>query len=335
MKSYKVKLKVKSEALRKTLKKTAGLYRTIYNLSLEFLYHRFIVNRNNRYVGSNKLRNSMSICKDGGAFPHLKEVDGGIYYAATTTATNAFRMGFNYHVDTIPFMSRKKGQMKFKTKGNVRVFHDYIVIPKIGKVKLWEKGRIPIGKKYKNITFIHDGNDWFITLEVEEAYKKEELSEGSVTLDFTQDGDIILNNEIIQNPTKSEEYLKTQRRLKRLTKKLKRQTKQNTIKLSETRAIPRTTRNMIKTKRKLDKLKNKLYNKRKDAYSKLVCEVARTKSREFRILPKSLIRTDRNAYLTRQMREADSKSLLNMMKKRMELIGANIVYLDSVHISRL
>ena len=327
-KSYKVKLNIKSKHLLSLFKKMSGLYRKIYNLAMEFQYYRYIVNRKNRYVGYNLLRKAMDVCKEE-QFPFLHNVDGGIYYAAIATATNAFKYAFKYNVDTIPYLSRKKDQMKFKTKGNVRIYNDCLIIPKIGKVKFQEKGRIPLDKKYHNITFINDGDGWFVTLEIEEEHAKPKLTGAPVSLDFTKDGDILLNNTLINSPTKSKKYLKVQRRFKKLSKKLKRQTKSNLKKVSPTRSIPVTTRNMKKVRSKLDKLKKTLYNVCKDAYKKLVSDVARTKPREVHFLDNSSVRQTRNGYLTRKMREADSRSLINMMRKKIGLIGADVHLLAS------
>ena len=323
MKSYKVKLNIRSNNLLSLFKKMSGLYRKIYNLAMEFQYYRFIVCPWNRYVGYNLLRRAINVCKEE-QFPYLKEVDGGIYYAAIATAQRSFKPAFNYNVDTIPYLSRKKDIMKFKTIGKVRVHHSYITIPKVGNVKLQEKGRLPLDKTYSNITFINEGDGWFISLEVDEEYTKTELTGAPVSLDFTKEGDILLNDKVIESPTKSKKYLKLKKRLKRFSRKLKRQTKANLKRMSPTRFIPVTTRNMKKTKKGLDKLKKVLYNTVNDTYKKLVCDVARTKPREFHILDESSVSYTRNGYLTRLMREANSKSLLNMMRKKMELIGADV-----------
>ena len=322
-KSYKVKLNIKSEHLKSLFKKMSGLYRKIYNTALDFQYYRYIANRKNRYVSYNTLRKAIDYCKEE-QFPYLQSVDGGIYYAAIATATNAFRYAFKYNVDTIPFLSRKKDIMKFKTKGNVRVYNDYLVIPKIGKVKLQEKSRIPLNRKYYNITFTNEGDGWFVSLEVDEDYQQPKLTGAPIFIDFTNDGNIKINEHVIESSVKTQKYIKTQRKLKKLAKKLKRQTTQNLKEVSPTRSIPVTTRNMIKTRQKLDINKKILYNIRNDIFKKLVCDVARTKPREVHILCKSSVRRTRNGYLTRKMREADCKRLLNMMRKKMELIGANI-----------
>ena len=327
-KSYKVKLKVNSNTLRDSFKKMSGMYRKAYNLALEFQYYRFVVNRKNRYVGYNLLRKAIDVCKEE-QFPYLREVDGGIYYAAIATSIDAFKRAFNYHVDTIPYLSRKKDIMKFKTKGNVRIFQDYLIIPKVGKVMFQEKGRIPLGKTYHNITFSNAGDGWFVSLEVEEEHAKPVLTGNPVSLDFTKEGDILLNNARVASPVNLESYVRVQKRLKKITKKLKRQTKANLKRVSPTRSIPVTTRNMVKTRLKVDRIKKVLYNIINDSYKKLVCDVARTKPREVHILNDSSVSQSRNGYLTRKMRAMNSKSLLNMMRKKMELIGAEVHLVDS------
>ena len=265
-------------------------------------------------------------------FPALKDVDGGILYAATATASNAFRKKFDYHTSSIPYMSRKKNHMKFKTKGNVRVLEDRIIIPKVGEVKIYEKNYIPINKPLHNMTFTHDGNYWYMSVEVDEDYQKEELTGAPVSLDFDNLGNIVINGRSIGNPTKSKRYLKVQRRFKKLKQKLKRQTITNAKQRFYANPVPVTTRNMIKTKRELDKVSNKLYNIKRDTYKKIVCEVARTKPKELHILSNSSIRKYRNNYLSRNLREIGAKELLNMMRKKLELIGADVLLCNSSYI---
>lgn len=334
-KSYKVKLKVNTNTLQTSFKKMAGLYRSLYNQALDYQFFRvgyYVWQPSLQFMSYNRLLKAMLGTKDKN-FPALKEVDGGILYAATSTASNAFRKSFDYHTSSIPYMSRKKGHMKFKTKGNIKILEDRVVIPKIGEVKFYEKNYIPINKSLHNVTFIHDGNDWFLSVEVDEDYKKEELTGAPVSLDFDKLGNIILNGKSIGNPTKSKRYLKVQRRFKKLKQKLKRQTKTNAKQRFYANPIPVTTRNMIKTKKLLDKTSTKLYNIKRDTYRKIVCEVARTKPKELHILNKSSIRKYRNNYLSRTLREMGAKELLNMMRKKLELIGADVLLYSGSNIT--
>lgn len=333
-KSYKVKLKVNTNTLKSSFKKMAGLYRSLYNQALDYQFFRvgyYVWHPSLQFMSYNRLLKAMLGTKDKN-FPSLKEVDGGILYAATATASNAFRKSFDYHTSSIPYMSRKKSHMKFKTKGNIKVLEDRVIIPKVGEVKFYEKGYIPVGKTLHNVTFTHDGNDWFLSVEVEEEYRKEKLTGAPVSLDFDNLGNIVINGRNIGNPTKSKRYLKAQRRFKKLRQKLKRQTITNAKQRFYANPIPVTTRNMIKTKKLLDKVSTKLYNIKKDVYKKIVSEVARTKPKELHILSKSSIRKYKNNYLSRNLRETGARELLNMMRKKLELVGADVFLHNSSYI---
>ena len=322
-KSYKTKLKIKSNKTLEFLKRSAGTYRKVYNYCTEVqLKVALEVGPKNYHLSGTKLLSCMSKAKS--SFPYIKELDQGVFYAAIFSSTNAFRHKFDFHLDSIPFLSRKKTQPKFKTKGNVRVTQDSIIVPKLGKISLWERGRIPLGKKYSNVTFSFDGNDWFVSLEVEEEPPKVELTDAVVSLDFTNSGDFVLNGELIESPTKSKKYTSEEIKLKKALKKLKRQTKTN-CKQTLRGSIPVTTRNMKKTRKLVDKKRNKLYNMRKDCFFKVVNEVARTKPKELHILSNSSIRATRNGYVSRAQRRGGPADFLRMMSKRLGIMGTRVL----------
>ena len=323
-KTYKVKLKTRSRNIQNLLKRTSGAYRRLYNLSIEFQFNAALLRGSlNPFLSGSQVLKYMEPSKRKYTF--LDELDKGIFAAAIHASTKAFVHKFDYHIENIPFLSRKKTLPKFKTIGNVRVTQDSVILPKIGRIPLYERGRIPLNKRYSNVTISNDGNDWFISLEIEENTEKETLTDNIITLDVTNDGNFILNGDAIQSPTKSKNYTNEEIKLKRALKKLKRQTKTNSKINTGGHLIPVTTRNMVKTVKRVDKIKNRLYNIRKDLFFKVVNGVAITKPKELHILSNSSLRATRNNCLSRAQRRGGTADFLNMMRKKMEILGVRVL----------
>jgi hypothetical protein len=220
-------------------------------------------------------------------------------------------------------LSRKKSNKTFKTTGKVKIFYNYIEVPKLGKIKLYESGYIPQGKAYSNITFSNDGEHWWISLEVRE---REEIPSGdSYTgkkfLNISANGDITCGGELLLSPIYSRGYLKAQKKQKALKKKLKRQVLANMVytKLGVKKA--RTSRNMLKTKNSIVKVDNRLKAIRKDSFKKQASLIARTKLKELTCLSPLSIKVMKQGALTRMAREKHALEFYNMIKKRAALEG--------------
>ena len=268
-------------------------------------------------------------------FPFVKQMDGGMIKSASLKANESFKRWFNnYPLNTKyrrpRYLSRKKDLMSFKTSGNVRIFYDYIEIPKLGKVKLYEKGYIPQGQKYTNITFSFDGNDWWLSLEVlnpEEASRKMNDLKGEALIDFTREGDIIIDGKILKSAVNGRAYKNAEKKKRSLERKLKRQSLAN-IQQNEKGAKTRTSRNMLKTRKLIHKVQTRLKNIRTDSFMKAACEVARTKLQKLQSLPSLTIRRTRQGGLSRKMREKHTLDFFNIICKRVEATGAQVIQRD-------
>lgn len=329
---YKTKLNVTSKRTEEALKMMAGTYRKIWNyamdvqqlrldLSLSYKTHYFTTARLYDYLIDGREKN----------YPFVKQMDGGMIKSVSLRANESFKRWFdNYPFNTNyrrpRYLSRKKDNMTFKTSGKVKVFYDYIEIPKLGKIKLYEKGYIPQGKTYSNITFSHDGKDWWLSLEIRE---KDELQpveglKGSSTLDITREGDIVFGGKVLHTAVCGEAYKRVEKKKHDLEKKLKRQSLAN-IEVTRRGPKTRTSRNMLKTKKLLKQVKIKLANLRKDSFKKQACEVARTKLQELHCPASLAISRERQGGLTRLMREKHTLDFFNMIVKRVESAGTTIV----------
>ena len=313
------------------LKAMAGTYRKVFNTAMEKQWDILALSKGgSKYITGTQLMNDLKKLRRK-EFPFIKKMDGGILTSAAFRANESFRRWFeNYTPESFRrprFLSRKKDLMSFKTEGNVRIFNDYIEVPKLGKIKLFEKGYFPQEKVISNVTFSYDGNYWWLSLEVRE---KEELPSnadyvGEAILDMTVDGDIILDGKVLPSPVSTQTYKRAEKKKKSLERKLKRQSLANIVVNDKGYAKTRTSKNMMKTRKQLAKVTGRLANIRKDGFKKQACEVARTKLQKLHCLSSLSIKQNRQGGLTRKAREKHSLDFLNMIRKRVELEGTEIL----------
>ena len=335
-KFYKVKLNISSKKVREGLKALAGTYRKIWNRAMDLQEFWLGASRNQKlhYMKTAKLYEYLIEDRER-SFPFVKQMDGGIIKAVSLKANESFKRWFeNYPLKTKyrrpRYLSRKKDLMSFKTSGNVRVFYDYIEVPKLGKIKFYEKGRIPQGKKYTNITFSNDGIDWWLSLEVldydKASINKDELN-GEALIDFTREGDIIIDGKILKSAVTGKAYQNAEKKKRSLEKKLKRQSLAN-IQHSERGAKTRTSRNMLKTRKLIQKVQARLKNVRTDSFMKQASEVARTKLQKLHCLSSLAMSRKRQGGLSRIMREKHTLDFFNIICKRVEATGAQVIRRD-------
>ena len=335
-KYYKVKLNTRSKKVQEGLKALAGTYRKIWNRAMDIqeCWLGLSLREELHYMKTAKLYEFLIRDRED-LFPFIKKMDGGLIKSVSLKANESFKRWFdNYPRNTKyrrpRYLSRKKDMMSFKTSGNVRIFHDYIEVPKLGKIKLYEKGYIPQGKKYTNITFSNDGINWWLSLEVldndKASINKEELK-GKAIIDFTKEGDIIVDGKILSSVVNGEAYKNAEKKKRALEKKLKRQSLAN-IQCTRRGAKTRTSRNMLKTRKLIQKVQARLKNLRTDNFKKQACEVARTKLQELHCLSSLTMAQRRQGGLSRKMREKHTLDFFNIICKRVVATGAQVIQRD-------
>ena len=335
-KYFKTKLNTSSKKIKEGLKAMAGTYRKIWNRAMDIqeCWLGLSLREELHYMKTAKLYEFLINDRDK-LFPFVRQMDGGMIKSISLKANESFKRWFdNYPRKTKyrrpRYLSRKKDLMSFKTSGNVRIFYDYIEVPKLGKIKLYEKGYIPQGKKYTNITFSYDGYDWWLSLEVinndTASVSKNDLK-GEVLIDFTREGDILIDGKILKSAVNGKAYKNAERKKRSLEKKLKRQSLAN-IQCNSRGAKTRTSRNMMKTRKLIHKVQTRLKNVRTDSFMKQACEVARTKLQQLHCLSSLTMAQRRQGGLSRIMREKHTLDFFNIIRKRVEATGAQVTRRD-------
>ena len=332
-KYFKTKLNITSSETSEKLKAMAGTYRKVWNYAMDCQQNwlDLSLSYKTHYMKTAKLYEYLINARDE-QFPFIKQMDGGMIKSVSLRANESFKRWFdNYPMNTKyrrpRYLSRKKDHMTFKTSGNVRIFNSFVEVPKLGKIKLYEKGYIPVGESYSNITFSYDGKDWWLSLEVKgkETPKVSTDLSGEAKLDITRSGDLIVDGKLLQSAVNGEAYKRAAKKHKSLLKKLKRQSRANMSTNYKGQVKTRTSRNMLKTKKALNVTKVRLKNLRTDSFKKQASVLARTKLEKLHCLSFLTMRQKRQGGLSRSMREKHTLDFLNIICKRVEAEGAQIV----------
>jgi putative transposase len=158
------------------------------------------------------------------------------------------------------FKSKHKTKDSFYLEGSIHVQGDRIKLPRIGWVRLKEKGRFPL--VVKNVIISEQAGKWFISANVEMEIPDDQVTSGEVIgIDFGIKTFVhTSNNEKFENPRPLKKKMK---KLKRVQKELSRRKK--------------GSNNRKKSQKKLAKVHYKISCIRKDSIHKMTSQIVKTK----------------------------------------------------------
>lgn len=161
------------------------------------------------------------------------------------------------------FKSKKNGLGGFRLTGTIKVSNSHIQLPRIGKLKLKERGYLHDGK-ILSATVSERAGRWFVSLQMEEDIETPQnkpqravgVDLGIKTLATCSDGEYFDNPKALQNNLK---------KLRRLARQVSRKTKGG--------------KNRKKAQKRLAKLHYRIACIRKDTLHKFTTALTKTKSR--------------------------------------------------------
>lgn len=160
--------------------------------------------------------------------------------------------------------SRKKCIGSFRLTGSIKVSETHVQLPRIGKMKLKERGYIPTNSKVLSAVVSEHAGRWFVSVQVEETLPEPAVkNEGKVGVD--------LGIKTLAVPSKGKPF-ENPKALKKNLKKLKRLGRWVSRK-------EKGKKNRKKAARRLGKLHYRIACIRKDALHKITSELTKTKSR--------------------------------------------------------
>lgn len=326
---FHTKLNIKSSKVKEALKRMAGTYRKVFNVGVDLQFDKmsYALDPKNYLFNSTDLYKEMKSKKEN--YPYISQVDSGISKEAINNSNHSFKMWYFKRMHhsggaLLPSYKARKEGMNFSTTSKIKVFYDHISIPKLGDIKLYEKGYIPQGKTYRNISFSHDGKNWWITLEACEKSEVAQDLQGTLKVAVDNKGNITLGDKIFSNVIEQGNYKAQKQKRAKLMKKLNRQKKANSSCNISGKKVIRTSRNMMKTRNRVQIISSKMKEIKKDNFRKIASEVARTKPQELQLLSLIDVRRNYQGYLSRYLRESGTRELLSMIKRKAESIGSKV-----------
>jgi putative transposase len=249
------------------LNKAVGTARWVYNWGLNRKIQEYKVNK--KSISAMDLHKEIVQLKKTEEFKWLKEISKCVPQESLRNLDVAYDNFFR----NCKQGKKEKGFPKFKKKHSskqsckfnslVKVKEDRIFIPRIGWIRLKEKGYIPTNVLSFNLTVSKRVNRWFVSVKVKENINDyinlsndeiKGIDIGCTVLGVTSD------NTVYNNP----------KALRRNERKLKRQQRQLSKKV-------KGSKNRFKAKDKLAKTYFRVSNIRKDAIHKMTSDIVKTK----------------------------------------------------------
>ena len=270
--AYKVELNLKNKQ-RALLEKSAGVARFAYNWGLN--------ERIELYKSEKKSLTAIDqhkvLCnKKKIEYPWMYEVSKMAPQEALRDLDTAFKKFFRglkqgIKVGFPKFKSKHKDKDSFRISFGFYVTNSTINIPKVGYVRLKEKGYIPTKDvKINSMTVSKEVNRWYISVQVEQ-----EIPDPLNHIESVLGVDVGIktlatcsNGQVFENP----KYLnKIKKKLAHAQKSLARKKFDKETK--------RSSNNRLKSKLRVQKIYRRISNRRKDTLHKMTCILAKTKPR--------------------------------------------------------
>ena len=172
------------------------------------------------------------------------------------------------------FKSRKYGLGSFRLTGSIHVFEDSIQLPRLGRLRLKERGYLPTsGVKILSATVSEKAGRWFVSLQFEEEIADPTPAQGEpVGVDLGIEAMATCSDgREFENPNA---LRKAQRKLKRLQRELARRQKGG--------------KNREKTRQKIARLHYRVGNIRKDALHQATSSIVEAKPKPSAIVLEDL-----------------------------------------------
>ena len=218
------------------------------------------------------------------------------------------------------FKSKHKDKDSFRISFGFYVTNSTINIPKVGCVKLKEKGYIPTKDvKINSMTVSKEADRWYISVQIEQDIPEPTAQIESVlgvdvgikTLATCSNGDVFENPKFLKKSKKKLAH--AQKNLAR--KKFDKETK-------------RSSNNRLKCKLKVQKIYQRISNQRKDTLHKMTCILAKTKPRYIVLEDLNVSGMMKNHKLAGAIGDASFNEIKRQLTYKTSWYGGSIVEVD-------
>jgi len=244
---------------RTLLSRSAGTARFAWNWGLQRRIEEYrVTGRSSNAIAQHRQLNGYKKA----FFPWMYQVSKCCAQEALRDLDRAYKNFFEGRAGFPRFKSKKRGAGSFRLTGRIRVFQDRIQLPRLGKIRLKEKGYIPTDGHMLSATVSERAGRWFVSVAVEEGIQvlKNDGPVAGVDLGLVRMA-TVSDGTVFENPKALNRH---ERRLKRLQRSVSRRQKGSI--------------NRAKARLRLARLYLRIANVRRDALHKATIWLARTKS---------------------------------------------------------
>jgi putative transposase len=294
---------------RALLSRSAGVARFTYNWGL--------ARRKEEYERTGKSPNAIALHRQLTA---LKQTDFRWMYAVSKCAPQealrdldrAFKNFFEGRAKYPKFRSRKRRIGSFRLLGSIRAFHGALQLPRIGRVRLKEKGYLPTaGARVLSATVSEKAGRWFVSLQVEEEIEVPTNTGPAVGVDVGVSRlATVSDGTVIENPRALARF---ERKRKRLQRSLSRKVK--------------GSRNRLDAKLRLARCDFRITRIRRDAQHKATTMLARTKS-VIGVESLNVAGLLKNHHIAKQLADAGIGEVLRQLEYKAKWYGSAVVEAD-------
>ena len=177
----------------------------------------------------------------------------------------------NHNVGYPKFKTKRKSKVSFSFSYDFYVTNNVINIPKIGHVRMKEKGYVPLKNvKIKSVTVTKVSNRWFASVQVEQvSSNKKDLPKNVLGIDVgIKSLSTCSNGQVFEN---SKSFIKLKKRLAHAQRIMDNKKYDKEIK--------RSSNNRYKAMLKVQKIHYKIRSRRLDTIHKMTSTLVRTKPR--------------------------------------------------------
>ena len=241
---------------------------------------------------------------------------------AIKDACNAYKKFFKGLSKHPKFKSKKKSKPSFYNDTfKIKFISTHVQLEKIGKIRLSEKDRIPIGK-YMNPRITYDGLKWYLSISIEiEDNIKPILNNLSIGIDVgIKDLAILSNGMVYKNINKSNKIKKLEKKLKRLQRKTSSKYEKNK---QGNKFIK--TNNIIKLEVKIKKIHKILTNIRTDYIQKATIEIVRIKPSQIVMETLDIKGMMKNKHLVKYIQQQKLFEFKTLIKYKSNKYGINFI----------
>ncbi len=319
-KAYKVELKPNNKQ-RTLLEKSAGTARFAYNWGLN---ERIELYKSEKKTLTAIDQHKILCTKKKTEYPWMYEVSKMAPQEALRDLDKAFKNFFRgikkgQKIGFPKFKSKHKSKDSFKISYGFYVFNAEVRIPKVGRVRLKEKGYIPTKNvKINSTTVSKEADGWFVSVQVEQNIVEPKEPETVLGVDVgIKELVVCSNGQIFKNP----KYLKN-------SKKKLAHAQKNLARKKSNKETKKSSNNRNKAKLKVQKIYRKIRNQRLDTIHKMTSNLVKTKPRYIVLEDLNVKGMMKNHKLAGAVADASFYEIKRQLQYKTSWYGGEVIEVD-------